>query len=86
MLLPKAASSHRHIFEMGFELEQVRKYIREQEAARSSYGPIVDRASRRASVERRVHFDRRKLRGVVGKEGREDFTACLSFDAETHTS
>src|SRR5437762_9297288 len=46
MLLPKAASSHRHIFEMGFELEQVCKYIREQETARSSDGPVFDRVGR----------------------------------------
>src|SRR6266850_1785330 len=51
-----------------FMRNDLRNFDGKYEVVRSSGGPIVDRARRRTSVERRVHFDRSELRGVVGKE------------------
>src|SRR2546429_6424764 len=45
----------------------LRNFKGEYEALGCSGVPVVDRVSRRAPVEGRVHFDRGKLRGVVGE-------------------
>src|SRR6202165_708351 len=48
--------------------DDLRNFDGKYEVVRSPGGPVVHSTSRRASVEGRIHFDRGKLRGVVGKE------------------
>ena len=55
---------HQHFF----MCNDLRNLDREDEVLRSSDGPVFDRVGRWASVKGRVHFNRGKLGGVVGKE------------------
>src|SRR5260221_8650436 len=48
--------------------DDLRNFYGEYEVIGSSGGPVVDRASRRTSVESRIHFDRSKLRCIVRKK------------------